>query len=70
VHRIIRSGSFIVRFNGILHSIPVFRGYWLLHCGELLTNLVEWCVDLRNLFETEFTTIVILIILATLAITQ
>jgi hypothetical protein len=70
VHRIIHPGIFIVLFVGILDTVSLFRGNCLLHCGDLHATLVEWLVNSRNLFERELTTVVKLIILATLAIAQ
>jgi len=64
VRRIIHPASFVFRFNGILHAILVSRGNILLQCGDLRTILVEWFVNLRNLFERDSTTIVKLILLA------
>jgi len=64
---IIHRGSFIVRFDGFLHSISVFRWKCLLHCGDLRTAVVEWFgrVNIRNVFERDLTAIVKLMILAT-----
>ena len=55
MHRILHTGSFIVLFSGILHTISVFPGNHLLNCGDLCTTLVEWFINSGDLLERALT---------------